>query len=189
MKLTRFIPQGYNEFKPEIGDYKKDLFACYANLFTNQAIFFTGKQSKPTWHYKFHTVDQMKDKIKETVSRLMSWEDKKVERKEERKNTVADIKVGDLYCSSWGYDQTNVDFYQVTEVKGKSFTIKEIASKTVEGSAGDYGGMADRRVAVKDAFLDETKYPPLTKRSLKLNSYSWLSKTTENEEHYCSWYA
>lgn len=28
-------------------------------------------------------------------------------------------KVGDLFYSSWGYDQTNIDFYQVTNVLGK----------------------------------------------------------------------
>ena len=30
------------------------------------------------------------------------------------------IKVGDLFYSSWGYDQTNVDFFQVVALSGES---------------------------------------------------------------------
>ena len=98
------------------------------------------------------------------------------------------LKVGDLFSYSWGYDQTNVDFYQLVGIKGKTMTFKAIAGKTVKGSAEDYNGMADRRTAVKDAFLDEERYKPLTKRSLSMN-FGILSKTTETEAHYCSWYA
>lgn len=36
-------------------------------------------------------------------------------------------KVGDILYSSWGYDQTNIDFYQVTAVSGSSATVREIA--------------------------------------------------------------
>lgn len=30
------------------------------------------------------------------------------------------VKVGDLFCSSWGYDQTNIDFFQVIALVGSS---------------------------------------------------------------------
>lgn len=206
-KRERYIPSGYVEYKPEIGDYPKDLFACYVKI-SNEvkprlsaeaipepfyqkftALFFVGKQSNPNWHYNFPNEEQMKKKINETISRLMSWEDMKQKRKEERKNAILDVKVGDLLVSSWGYDQTNVDFYQVTEVKGKTFTIKRIAGKSVPGSGADYNGMADMVMPVKDDFLDEEKYPPIKKRSFSLNSYSSLSKTDERQKHYRSWYA
>lgn len=190
---TRYIPDQYVEYKPEIGDYPKDLFATYVwfNGDTYRAMFFSGKRSQPNWHYNFgNDRDRMKKEINESISRLMSWEDMKAKRKEERKNVIKDIKVGDLFSSSWGYDQTNVDFYQVIAVKGKTFTIRPIGGRTVPGSGGDYSGMADKVTAVRDAFLEDlVRYPILTKRSLKLNSYSWLSKTTEQEQHYRSWYA
>lgn len=190
-KYERFIPEGYVQFKPELGDYPKDMFACYVNAKQKQpvAIFYAGKQSKPTWHYRFNSIEELQKKINESIKRLMSWHEMKEDRKLKKKEDISKIKVGDLFSSSWGYEQTNVDFYQVVSVKGKSFTIKQIKSRTIDGSEKDYNGMADRRCAVKDAFLDEEKYPPMTKRSLKLTSYSWLSPTTENEPHYCSWYA
>lgn len=188
MKLTRTIPQGYTEYKPDIN--YPNLFACYVNLSSPKpvAIFFTGKQSKPTFHYSFKDVESMKKKINETISRLMSWEDMKAARKEERKNEVSEVKVGDLFVSSWGYEQTNVDFYQCVETKGKrTFVIRPISGKMTNKSTGN--GMACFMTPVKDAFLDPEKYPPLTKSSFNLTSYSSLSKTTEGSEHYCSWYA
>jgi hypothetical protein len=39
-------------------------------------------------------------------------------------------KVGDLFYSSWGYDQTNIDFYQVTAVKAKSVEARRIAGNS-----------------------------------------------------------
>lgn len=189
---TRYIPDGYVVYNPEIGDYPNDLFTVYIkdNGGFPLVMFFTGKRSQPTWHYKFRTMTDAGKKINESISRLMSWEDMKAKRKEERKDVIKDIKVGDLFSSSWGYDQTNVDFYQVIEVKGKTFTIRPIGGRSVPGSGGDYNGMADKVVAVRDAFLEDlVRYPILKKRSLKLNSYSWLSKTDEKEEHYRSWYA
>ncbi len=37
------------------------------------------------------------------------------------------ISVGDIFVSSWGYEQTNVTFYQVLSVHGKkTVTVREI---------------------------------------------------------------
>lgn len=47
---------------------------------------------------------------------------------------VAPVKVGDIFASSWGYDQTNVDFYEVVGVtpSGKSVRIVSIGKEIVE---------------------------------------------------------
>lgn len=44
------------------------------------------------------------------------------------------VHVGDIYYSSWGYDQTNVDFYQVVALKGKhTAVIHQIANDYLGG--------------------------------------------------------
>ena len=40
-------------------------------------------------------------------------------------------KVGDILYSSWGYDQTNIDFYAVRKVSDSSVWIQKIQSKVV----------------------------------------------------------
>jgi hypothetical protein len=41
-------------------------------------------------------------------------------------------KVGDILYSSWGYDQTNIEFFKVVKVSGFSVWIQEVGSKIVE---------------------------------------------------------
>jgi len=157
-----------------------------------RAMGFSGKKAKYDFYINFHSMDSRTDYVNKWEKNILDRKMFMIKRAEEKKQAkyelLKNIKIGDLYYSSWGYEQTNVDFYQVTALKGKTITFKEIMGKTVEGSTYPHG-MADERVAVKDAFLDETKYPPVVTRTLKLNSYSWLSPTTETEKHYCSWYA
>lgn len=45
-------------------------------------------------------------------------------------------KVGDLFCMSWGYDQTNVNYFQVTRVSDKGVWVREVGAKSVPGTQG-----------------------------------------------------
>ncbi len=43
-----------------------------------------------------------------------------------------DLQEGDILCSTWGYDQTNVDFYRVEEIRGKKkVMLSHLRNKTV----------------------------------------------------------
>lgn len=118
-------------------------------------------------------------------------------RKAERKATKAanrakmkeEIKVGTLLCNSWGYEQTNCDFYQVVEKKGSVVMIRPIMGATVEGSTVSHG-MADYRRAVPDSFIEGKE--PIRKiigpHGIAFEHGS-ASVTTPEEKHYCSWYA
>jgi hypothetical protein len=47
-----------------------------------------------------------------------------------------DFKVGDVLVSTWGYGQTNVDFYLVKELKGKSTLVLSELQKNMEHGNG-----------------------------------------------------
>ena len=47
-----------------------------------------------------------------------------------------DIKVGSVLCSTWGYEQTNADFYKVTKVHNGWVTFQHIG--TQEESDGGF---------------------------------------------------
>ena len=50
-------------------------------------------------------------------------------------------KVGDILYTSWGYDQTNVSFYQVTRMVGKTMIeLRKISTSIVENS-GNFTGL------------------------------------------------
>ncbi|HCB5058448.1 TPA: hypothetical protein M0F96_004014 [Salmonella enterica subsp. enterica serovar Paratyphi C] len=41
------------------------------------------------------------------------------------------VSVGDIFVASWGYEQTNVSFYQVISLHGKTtVTVREICANT-----------------------------------------------------------
>ena len=42
------------------------------------------------------------------------------------------LEIGDIYASSWGYEQTNVNFYQVIKVTAKTVTVREIEARLHE---------------------------------------------------------
>ena len=54
--------------------------------------------------------------------------------------TTATPKAGDILRRSWGYDQTNIDYYRVTGLtpSGKSVRVQAIGTELVE-ARGPYG--------------------------------------------------
>lgn len=168
---VQHVPNGYIEYAPQIGDYKKDLFKCYVDTSRLCAIFYKGKSSKPVFHNRFRNEDDMKKKINNSISALMTWEDRKNERKQERKQPHT-LKIGDILYTSWGYDQTNVDFYQVTKIVGNnSVQIREISGR-IERSEGH----SDYVVAVKDAFRGEPEIKRVSSGNyIRISSYASAS--------------
>jgi hypothetical protein len=47
-------------------------------------------------------------------------------------SVAASVKVGDVFYASWGYDQTNVDYFQVTAKSGQFVTIRGIGCASME---------------------------------------------------------
>jgi len=181
---NRYIPQGYVKFVPEIGDYKKDLFECWVDFSNNCAIFYKGRANKPVFHNRFMNVENMKKRILDTISNLMSWEDMKSERKESRKHETDNIQVGDILYNTWGYEQTNVDFYEVVKKEGRKFIMRSILLK-YDSDRSTGNGMAAYVEPIPGAFVNDEE--PIVKTSLNMKHGS-LSKY-EGRSVYCSWYA
>lgn len=56
-------------------------------------------------------------------------------------------KIGDILSSSWGYDQTNRDYYQVVRITPAKIALRKIKTEVVA-----YGEGSDEVRPVKDAF-------------------------------------
>ncbi|MFA5448854.1 MAG: hypothetical protein WC292_00210 [Clostridia bacterium] len=69
-----------------------------------------------------------------------------------------DIKVGDIFVYTWGYEQTNVDFYQVIKVTKKTVTILPIKTKGIY----NYGTMTGNKTPIKNSFTENDK--PIRKK-------------------------
>lgn len=62
------------------------------------------------------------------------------------------VEAGDVFICEWGYDQTNVDFYQVVSVtpSGKSVRVRPVAAAEVGSSVGSI-----RVTPLRDRFIGE----------------------------------
>jgi hypothetical protein len=63
-------------------------------------------------------------------------------RKRQPTSNVHGVHVGDIFYSVWGYEQTNVDFWQVVELKGKqTAVIREIRAEIIRYTEYMSGGI------------------------------------------------
>ena len=122
-------------------------------------IGFSGKRAKPDFHYRFRSTEHA-DRYQDSWHKgLVSRATAKAERKAEKAAKSAQphpLAVGDVLVSSWGYEQTNYDYYQVTRLVGKqSVEIRELGQQ-----AAETGFLQGECVPVKGRFKGE----PMVKR-------------------------
>lgn len=125
---------------------------------------------------------------------------------------AATVKVGDVFSMSWGYDQTNVDFFQVVAKVGKtSVRIRQVCPPIVAQQAS--GPMAANyvyeipgngellppcrgSVFIRDQVNGDVKrvsdscFRDEVRPCIKMRSYAWAYPEKPGEsKHYVSWYA
>jgi len=143
----RFIPKGAQKIAYKLGDAVAYIYERNGAAY---GLMFYGKQSKPVWHYKFKSEASRAAKIAEYFElRKKSVEAKKAD-KAERISWVPGFEIGDLFMSSWGYDQTNIDYYEVVAVSGKMLTLRKIASEAEED-----GFMTGKCVPIPGQYISE----------------------------------
>jgi hypothetical protein len=166
-----YIPAGAQKFTCKIS-------GAVAYLHTNAAgkpaaLGFSKNAIKPTFRFYFSS-----DKAREVyVSLFFTKHAAHVKRRSEqeakRKAFVHSLQVGAVLYSTWGYDQTNCDFYQVTRVIGRCVMIRRIGAESVSSNGAAMTGSV---IAMKDRFSG----PELRKlvgenNSVKVSSFSWAS--------------
>lgn len=127
----------------------------------------------------------------------------------ETKTNKFGVKVGDIFYASWGYDQTNVDFFQVVALVGKTSVRVRGVSLPLEEERGIGPMSADRcykvvrnilpavaSVFIKDDEKGDLKrlksYDPdgVSNPNIKISSFCDAHLVqTETIQTYESWYA
>jgi len=184
LQLTRdfYIPKGAQPI--ECGGTDAAVY-IYESAGIPYAIGFHGKAQKPDFHHRFRDADRRAQHIAGYLAGRKEWADIKRRWKKERQ-TPHTLKVGDILSAMWGYDQTNVDYYQVTRVVGPySVEIRQIAAK----SGPETGFMTAYCSADPGNFVGE----PMVKRAnhtncVRITSYASASPWDGKPDRY-SWYA
>ena len=167
MKQTeRYIPRGYSLIAKDERFGFEVHGAPMAGKF--HAICFRGKAVKSTWHYSFRTEEALKAKIEETLRQEMDAVDRKARRAAEKKAACAshDVKPGDVFRASWGYDQTNIDYYQIVSVSGHMAKVRAIGCMSEET-----GFMSGESVPALNSFIGEPFRVRIQKWDMKSEPY------------------
>jgi hypothetical protein len=154
-----------------------------------------GKQSRPLYNYYYKDISQAEKYISQYKERARLRYEEKQEKSNRKKEAISNFKssfgVGDILYSSWGYDQTNVNYYQVLELKGRTVILQEIGSSVDE--KGFMQGTCTPNV--------KSKHGEPFRRRIGINTYrdstSQYIKISEcqrghlwdGKPNFCSWYA
>jgi hypothetical protein len=151
-------------------------------------IGFAGQRRQPDWHFRFTTPERLAQHVADWIAGQKRRAEHVAARRAERKRAPRGVSVGDILSSSWGYDQTNVDFYQVTALIGSTMCeLRRIGARSVE-TGMDRGQCMPH----PGAFLDPARYPPLkvvVKNGSAKVGHHYATKCGPDSTHYWSSYA
>lgn len=138
---------------------------------------FGGKRSKPDIYTNYRTAARRKEAVANIVANYKGDIERAAERRAKRTAFEHSLKVGDFLYSSWGYEMTNIDYYEVTKVIGKkTVEIREVYSTIVKGEndhfaydnvapvAGEYKGKPMKKVVREGNIVTIASYA---------NAYPW----------------
>ena len=97
------------------------------------------------------------------------------------------LQIGSILYSSWGYEQTNIDFYEVTKLIGKcTIEIREIAQTR---ETHNYNCLSGKTRPIASKYVDQ----PMKKRvneynRIKISSFQSASIWGGEELYYSSYY-
>lgn len=184
----------------ETSEYK-DL---HGNIKFGCALY--GKARFPKACAGFATAAERDARVEVYRGMIAEHEAKKAKRAAERKAGRAAVfakgnpfKVGDVVRYSWGYDQTNVEYFQIVAATERTVDLRRIACESVPGSEGF---MSDQVRPVKDSFLDDShglRCGKVIRKTLQAYAggkepyipmpHGWCGKVDASETTYRSWYA
>jgi hypothetical protein len=93
-------------------------------------------------------------------------------KQEENKNDS--VKIGDIFHSSWGYDQTNTEYYKIVEISktGKTCKVVQVASVSIGDSKKNARAMCESIVPDPNTVIDSRKQLVKIERNHAENPYT-----------------
>lgn len=127
-------------------------------------VAFSGRRMKPDFHNRFGASSYAFRYVTDWINNK-KMADVRNKEHAEKMNKSAAYAVGDVLVSKWGYEQTNVTYYQVTRLVGKcSLEVREIEQERVENE-----GMQGLCIPLLGCFKSDPKTYRITLGSIKVS--------------------
>jgi hypothetical protein len=132
---------------------------------------FAGKRAKPDFYIRFGGTERRDAYVAQWLANLRASVERKAKAKADRTAWQHNVKVGDIFVASWGYEQTNIDYYQVVAVRGRVVETLAIGKQ-----ADAQGFMQGHCVPAPDAFLTVPDYESDESKAHHERTGRYLSK-------------
>tara|TARA_Y100000593_G_scaffold85583_1_gene162850 strand:+ start:1109 stop:1693 length:585 start_codon:yes stop_codon:yes gene_type:complete len=169
--LTRefYIPKGATRVTSK--EINAD-FYLYQSGDKPAAMAFIGKAQKPRWHYRFASDEKREQRINKTIESEIATKAFKANTRKKRNEAPRGLEVGDVLRASWGYDQTNINYFEVTKLIGKRMVeIREISCVSV-GTEWCQG----KSSPAIGSYISGPMRRRATNGGVKVDSVMWASK-------------
>lgn len=156
-----------NRFKPERhipADSAKQDFpaaAVVAYIYTIAPaslglLVYKGRQSTPAMHCRYPSEESLARALHGYATAQANREAAKATARRERAAVAHGLAVGDVVAQSWGYDQTNVNFFQVVRVVSPR-TVEVRAIAAAQAREPNPCSMSGYVVPAPDAFVQHAE--------------------------------
>lgn len=136
----RFIDLYANKeplFKEEVGNDTYWMFESISPNYKYVTFATTKIGNKKGDYYGWNDIDRAIANIKSRVETAKNIIKRKEEQRQRAKEIAVgkfdEIKIGDIYMTSWGYEAQWYDFYKVIDKKNGYVKIQKLMKKNVEG--------------------------------------------------------
>lgn len=180
MKFPRYIPENSTAVEHTHG-----VVYAYTQGQRLFAIAYRGKRAKPDWHFRFRNEERRDQRTKEFFASLDAHAQYKAEQRKQRQQPHS-LVVGDVIYNSWGYDQTNIDFYEVVKTSANFVWLQPIFRDVEET-----GFMCGQTTAIPGSCHGEVTQHRVTvyKDCNSVHFEYGAGSKWDGKPKYCSWYA
>lgn len=181
---SRYYPKGAMKIEVPEG-----LGTCYVAPWKGeewQVIGYAGTAGNASFNIRFRNRSLAEKQVESFFLSLLAHEIRVAQSRSERSKPHT-YKVGDVVYNSWGYDQTNVDFYQVTRATNNFVWLREISSALVPDKG--VGPMSGKVIAKPGQFLDKAVEEKHKATGEYVSFKHGSGSKWDGKPKYCSWYA
>lgn len=147
--LSRWAPAGAVKVTDKQSDAVVYLYQSASGRLG--AVGYAGKAVKPTFHYTFKDQTRRETYVREFFEGRRATIAFRAEQKA-KASAPSTLKLNDILVASWGYDQTNIEWFQVTRLVGPTTVeIRPIAAANIK----DTGWASGRTIPMIDQFTGE----------------------------------
>lgn len=164
----------------EVFKYGKSSFVLYELC----AAEWTHNTKRPSSHYRFKTEKQRAQWIEQQKAYIDKQTEAAQRYEAQMNKDLEAIKEGAILYDSWGYEQTNIDFYKVIKRSGVSVTLLPIGSHVEQSGFMSGNASPDESNVVGDPIVRRAG-----KYGVRIASHRGTLTLYDGRPKCCSWYA